>query len=67
MIKIIKQIPAGNNTLLILDSAVPNILFDSILIEGKEYDPVIAFDMDEAIGVSCKGEFEGKFIEFIKK
>lgn len=67
MIKIIKQIPAGNNTLLILDSTVPNILFDSILIEGKEYAPVIVFDMDNAIGISSKGEFEGKLIEFVRK
>lgn len=67
MIKIVKQLDARENTLLILSSPVPNILFHTLLIDGKEYEPVIVYDMPNAIGVPGDGDFEGKEIKFIKK
>jgi len=74
LIRVLNQIDAGENTLLILDSPVPQRLFKKIIIGENEYDIVIAHDLDHptcvlendsSIGVAGKGDFEGKIIEFL--
>lgn len=65
MIRVLNQIDAGENTLLILDSPVPQRLFKKIIIGENEYDAVVVYDLDNSIGVAGKGDFEGKIIEFL--
>lgn len=65
MIKILKQFDAGDNTLLILDSPLPQFLFKKIIIDRREYEPVVVYDLDNSIGIVGHGIFEGETIEFI--
>ena len=65
MIKVDKQLKAGNYTVLLLNSEVPHIRFSKLIIDGKEYKPEIVYDMKNSIGVAATGEFEGKEVKFI--
>lgn len=65
MIKVYKQIEAGNFTVLLLDSEIPRIRFSKLLIDGKEYKPEVVYDLKDSIGVLAIGDFEGKEIKFI--
>ena len=65
MIKVDKQLKAGNYTVLLLNSEVPDITFSKLIIDGKEYKPEIVYDMKNSIGVAATGEFEGKEVKFI--
>lgn len=64
MIKIEKQLDAGKYTALFLNSPVPHMNFKKLIIDGKEYEPVIAYDLPKCIAVNAKGDFEGKEINF---
>lgn len=65
MMKVDKQLKAGNYTVLLLDSEIPHGRFSKLLIDGKEYKPEIVFDLKNSIGISAVGEFEGKEIKFM--
>ena len=65
MIKVDKQLKAGNYTVLLLNSDVPRTRFSKLLIDGKEYNPEVVYDMKNSIGVAATGEFEGKEIKFM--
>jgi len=65
MDKIEKQITVAGKTLLLFDSPVPMKRFTKLLIDGIEYDPIIAFDIRDAYAVNGAGDFEGKEVEFI--
>ena len=65
LIKVFKQLKAGKYSVLLLDSEIPSAKFSKLLIAGKEYEPVIVFDLPDSIAVAAEGEFEGKEVEFI--
>lgn len=65
MIKVEKQLDAGNYTLLILDAPVPDTNFKKIIIERNEYETEIAYDLKNSIGILGKGNFVNKEIQFI--
>lgn len=65
MIKVEKQLKAGDYTVLLLDSEIPHDRFSKLLIDGKEYKPEIVFDLKNSIGIAATGAFEGKEIKFM--
>lgn len=65
MSKITKQLGVGKYTLIELDSEIPNTKFNKAIIENKEYELEIAYDLKNSIGIVGKGNFVGKEIIFI--
>lgn len=65
MIKIIKQFDVGKYTLIGMDSQTPNTKFNKAIIDGKEYELEIAYDLKNSIGIVGKGNFVGKEIIFV--
>lgn len=65
MTKVKKQLDIGNITLLILNTSIPDCNFKKVLIDGKEYETEIAYDLKDSIGIVGKGDFENKEIQFI--
>ena len=65
MVKVYKQLKAGNYTILLLDSEIPSTRFSKLKIAGEEYKPEIVYDMKNSIGVATSGDFEGKEVKFI--
>lgn len=64
MIKIETQLDAGQYTALFLSSPIPLTNFKKLVIEEKEYEPVIAYDIPQCIAIKEKGNFVGKEIKF---
>ena len=65
MIRIVDQFDVGQNTLLILDSPVPLKLFTKLLIDGKEYEPLVVYDLENGIGIPTHGFYKNKEIIFL--
>lgn len=65
LIRVKKQLDIGKFTLLILNTSVPDNNFKKVIIDGKEYETEIAYDLKDSIGIVGKGNFENKEIEFI--
>ncbi len=65
MIKIENQLDAGKYTVLCLNK-MPVADFRKIVIEEKEYEPIIVYDLPNSIAVQEKGDFVGKEIKFVK-
>lgn len=65
MNKIVEQFTTGELTILILETLLPLSNFKKISIDGKEYEPEIVYDMENAIAINVDGDFLGKEIEFI--
>ena len=64
MIKIVKQLDAGKYTVLCLNAPIPNIKFKKLVIDEKEYESVIVYDLPKSIAIKTKGNFVGKEIKF---
>lgn len=65
MIKVYKQLNIGKKTILMFDSDLPTKRFSRLLIDGKEYEPGIVYDMKNSLGIPATGNFEGKEVKFI--
>ena len=67
MIKVEKQlhVPNSRMTLLCFDSDIPNNRFTRLVIDGKEYKPIIAYDIKNAYAIEATGVFEGKEVLFV--
>ena len=65
MIRVEHQLDAGENTLLILDAPIPLRLYNKIKINNEYYEPVIAYDLTDSIGIVGKGNFVGQKVEFV--
>lgn len=50
---------------LFLEADTPLINYRKLVIDGKEYEPVIVYDLPQSIAIEAKGDFVGKEIEFI--
>lgn len=59
------QLDAGKYTVLILDVESSHIRYNKLVIDGKEYKPVIVYDLPKSVAIEAKGNFVGKEIEFI--
>lgn len=59
------QLDAGKYTVLILDVETSHIRYRKLMIDGKEYEPVIVYDLPQSIAIEAKGNFVGKEIKFI--
>ena len=65
MIKIEKQLEAGQYTALFLNSPIPLRSFEKLIIDQKEYEPVTAYDLPQCIAIKEKGDFTGKEVLFV--
>lgn len=65
MIKIEKQLEAGQYTALFLSAPIPLKHFNKLVIDKKEYDPVITYDLPQCIAIKEKGNFAGKEVLFV--
>lgn len=59
------QLDAGKYTVLILDVETSRIRYRKLMIDGKEYEPVIVYDLPQSVAIEAKGDFVGKEIKFI--
>lgn len=64
MIKAEFQYSVGKYTLIGLDSPIPNNWKNKVVIDGKEYDTEIVYDLPNHIAVIGNGDFVGKEIVF---
>ena len=62
--KVINKLSVAGMTLLTLDGDVLSVNADKVLVDGKEYEYDIAFDMKNTIGIKSS-DIEGNTIEFI--
>ena len=65
MSKIVEQFTAGELTIFILENPLPLTNFKKVSIDGKEYEPEVVYDMENAIAIKADEDFTGKEIEFI--
>ena len=65
MSKVVKQVDIGKYTLITLDTPIPNANFQKVVIENREYETEIAYDLKNSLGIIGKGNFENKEIQFI--
>lgn len=63
--KVVKSLRAGDNTVLMLDSKLPESVWTKFKIDGKEHTPVPIYDLPNCVATKEKGSFEGKEIIFI--
>ncbi len=63
--KIVKALRAGENTVLMLDSKLPEKMWSKVLIEGVEHTTVPVYDLPNCIAVKGYGAFVGKSVSFI--
>ena len=65
MVKVEKQLKAGDYIVLLFDSPIPHKKFSKLRIDGEEYKHDIVYDMRDALGIRATGNFEGQEVEFI--
>lgn len=62
--KVLSKLSTAGRTLLTLDGDILSIDADKVVIDGKEYDFDIAFDMKNTIGVKVE-TINDDTVEFI--
>lgn len=66
MIRVIKELRLGNKLILSLDQPKPQKEYWKYRISGKEYQPIMVYDMgDAAIAVESEVSLVGKEVEFV--
>lgn len=62
--KILSKLSVAGRTLLTLDGDILSLDTSKVLVDGKEYDFDIAYDMKDTIGIKTDSVMGG-YVEFI--
>ena len=65
MNKVIKELQVDKYKLLQLDEFVPSKKYGKYVIDGKEYEIVPVYDLNNCIAVESSDKFSGKTVEFV--
>ena len=65
MNKVIKELQVGKYKLLQLDEFVPSKKYRKYVIDGKEYEIVPVYDLNNSIAIESSDNFSEKTVEFV--
>ena len=65
VIKVTDQLSVGKYIMLGLDTEIPRTSFNAVIIDGKEYEPIIPYDIKNSIAIKATDNFIGKEISFV--